>query len=381
MIRCYLTAYPWDLLHEGVDTVLDHLQGEVGATGLSLWMGTPPLMQLNARQVQPRVFRTAGGLYFTPEEAKYLGTRLKPIVSSDLPHRDLLSQVADACRRKGIELRAIVPACNTGLLAQHYPETACENVLGDRSHTSVCLSNPDVQEYLAGLVSDLCDNCDLSGIVLTGFVVAWTEAQQAELTGAEALSPDARLLLGTCFCDSCRQRATESGGDPETAKQAARTIVQAALDAGELTGDMLVAPADGKPLFDYFRSRGQTLSTLIERLSAECSCDLILGRTLDEFRQSQHAGLDYSTPAAVRTWVDNMAQAADGVCESARANELHLSSKALTDRRSEELVSLLHNAAQQGYCAIEVGDYGLLTTGAFDSIRQAFRYAKRSARS
>ena len=41
MLRAFMAVYPWDLADEGLEGVLDRLRGEVGLTGLSLWVGAP----------------------------------------------------------------------------------------------------------------------------------------------------------------------------------------------------------------------------------------------------------------------------------------------------------------------------------------------------
>ncbi|MGB2985153.1 MAG: hypothetical protein WBE26_04665, partial [Phycisphaerae bacterium] len=122
-LQVFLTAYPWDLLDEDLGTVLDRLHGEIGVTGVSVWVSSPALTQLRVRDVEPRVFRTRGGLFFHPDEQRYVATRCKPVVSSRHKTRNPLARIADACAERALELRVIVSAAATGRLAQRYPET------------------------------------------------------------------------------------------------------------------------------------------------------------------------------------------------------------------------------------------------------------------
>ena len=181
MTSYYLTAYPWDLLDEGLDPVLDRLQGEVGVTGVALWVASPPVTRLRPREVQPRVFRTRGGLFFKPDESRYEATRLKPVVSTWLKSRDVFARIAEGCARRGLLLRALVSASQTGRLAEKYPAMACKNAFGDESRSSLCLVHPDVRAYLLALVCDLASGNALAGVVMTDWTVRWSDVDRADL--------------------------------------------------------------------------------------------------------------------------------------------------------------------------------------------------------
>ena len=58
MFEAMVSAYPWDVLDEGIDEVLDRLHGELGATGLILWAGCAPLLHVRGREIEPRIVRS-----------------------------------------------------------------------------------------------------------------------------------------------------------------------------------------------------------------------------------------------------------------------------------------------------------------------------------
>jgi len=210
MIRAHLTAYPWDLIDEREEAVLDRLRGEIGVTGLSLWVASPPVRQLRVRDVEPRIFSTRGGLFFRPSDEPYTGTRCKPLASGWHKGSDPLARIADACADRSLDLRAVVSATATGRVAQRHPEMACKNVFGAVSDTGLCLANPDVQSYLCGLVTDLSGRYQLTGVSIADFALAWPEAWNQDLRCGVPLDDMARSLLGICFCESCHQGDSRS---------------------------------------------------------------------------------------------------------------------------------------------------------------------------
>ena len=116
MLKSYIVVYPWDLLDEGIDVVLDRLQGEVGVDGVSLWIATRAVTQLRVRRVEPRCFRTRGGVFFQPSDECYAASQIKPPVSSWMQDRDPLAFVAKACVDRGLKLRVKLSAACTGRL-------------------------------------------------------------------------------------------------------------------------------------------------------------------------------------------------------------------------------------------------------------------------
>jgi len=381
MLRTFMTAYPWDLVDEGVTTVLDRLRGEVGVTGISVWMASPTVTQLRARPGDPRIFRTRGGVFFHPDEEAYAATRCKPIVSGWLKGKEPLKRIAEACAERGMDLRVVVSAAMAGRLAQRHPEMACKNVFGDESHASLCLVHPDVQAYLGGLLYDLSSNYRLTGIVITDFVIAWSDASLPGLRTPRPLGEAETLLLSTCFCESCHQRASEAGVDVGMARRSVEATLQHSLEARpEDDTQMATLLADDVPLTDYHRWRTRELSSLLERLTQQCGCELLLSKSMEGSEQWQHSDLDSSIPAAVITRIERHDQLTAALCPAAKRGELYLSEMSVTGAHGPELVSTLAKAVERGFSGVTFENYGLLPDTALTPIKQAIRFARRSAR-
>ena len=379
MFRFFVAAYPWDLVDDDVGRVLDRLHGEVGVTGVSVWVGLPPLAQLRVRDVQPRVFRTRGGLFFHPDNERYAATRCRPIVSGWAKTRQPLVRLTDACRERGMATRAIVSAARTGRVAERHPEMACKNALEAESHVSLCLANPDVQTYLCSLVSDLSANDGLSGVTVTDFAITWAEAAAGGVVLPSWLGETEVELLSTCFCESCHQRAFAAGVDVGRARRSAQTILQQSLDRGLATEARLESIlADSEPLTDFARWRANELSSLLGRLGEACRCELLLDRCVDGPARGAHAELDLSVPAAVITRLGAPDQLTDAFCQAARRNELRLPEIFATGSSAPDLVRITAQAVEAGFSGIEIDNYGLLPDTALTPIKQAVRFARRS---
>lgn len=379
MLRTFMRAYPWDLIDEGVTPVLDRLRGEVGVTGISVWMATPAVTQLRARPVDPRVFRTRGGLFFHPDDEAYAGTRCKPIVSGWLKGKDPLKRVADACADRGMDLRVMVSAAMTGRLAQRHAEMTCKSVFGDDSHTSLCLAHPDVQVYLCGLVHDLSSNYRLAGVVMADFLTGWMEAFTPEVQTAFPLGEVGTTLLSTCFCESCHQRASEAGVDVGTARQSVEAILQRTLETKTTRYPHMTALlTEETPLAGYYRWLTRELFSLLERLTQQCGCELLLSRRAEGTEQWQHGDLGSSIPAAVITRIERHDQLTAALCPAAKRSELCLSAKLVTDAPGPELVATIARAVERGFSGVTFDNYGLLPDTALTPIKQAIRFARRS---
>ncbi len=378
--QAYISAYPWDVVDEGVETVLDRLHGEMGVTGLSLWVGVPRVTQLRVREVQPRMFRTLGGLFFQPGQELYETTRCKPVVSTWLKGRNPLSRIAQGCSDREFKLRAMVSAASTGLLARRHPQTACKNVLGAESLSCVCLSNPDVQSYVCSLVSELSQGYTLSGLVLVGFRVGCSDPWSEGVQPSGAVGHTEASLLSLCFCESCQQGASAADIDIASAKRCALTVLQKSLDDGLATKmEFNTVLAEAPPLTAYTRWQGDGLSSLLRRIKDSCSCELLVGRIRHTAGPSyQPDSLDWSIPDAVVTRATGPEELPSAPCPGGRMNELILPESLVARGDGKELVSTVARAVELGFGGVTIDNYGLLSPGALTTIKRAVRFARRT---
>ena len=343
-------------------------------------------------------------MFFTPDKQHYLPTRCKPLISDWLKKaKDPLPRIAEACAARGVELRVIVSAAATGRLAHHYPEMASKNVFAAVSDTSLCLANPDVQAYLCGLAADLSTKYDLAGLVVTDLVIGWLDAFSPDLHPSCVLGDTERALLAMCFCESCRQKASDVV--PGTlAADSARTILHESFERGVPTEhgiDRLLS--DYPSLADYDRWGSSELSTFLASLKESCRCPLLVLRTAKVLRtandlrtanvawsadcgatvatpsRSFRDAIDVSVPAAVITRIDNRDELRAAPCAGAAGSELCLSESFVLQAGDSELVKALAEAVGLGLSVVQIDNYGNLPERALTPIKQAIRFARRTA--
>ena len=378
MFELFLVAYPWDLPAEEVGGALDRLRGEVGVTGLSLWSAVAPTVELHASARRPRVFRTRGGVFFQPADRHYAQTRCQPIVSSWVTMGNPIATIAKACAARGLTLRVIVSASATGRMAERYPEFACRNAFGDESRTRLCLANAEVQTYLRGMALDLPGGTGVTALTLADFDIRWSDADDLHATAPLGLLE--RSLSAVCFCESCAHRSRSAGIDVESARRAVEQSVNRAFEQGLCEGTSIDAFfADHESLAEHRRRQMEDLNSLLRKLKEACRCDLLLQRTAIDTNSEAGSGLDLSIPSAVITPVEDAVQLPAVTPPRARRNELQLPATAAVGPAASRLVGILPDAAKAGYAAVQIDHYGLLSESALTTLKQAIRFARRSA--
>ena len=378
MIRCFIEAYPWDLTHAGADAVLAALRGEVGVTGLAVWAAAPPVTTFRIRDWQPRVFRSRGGLYFQPTKDRYERTRCRPLISSWTHEGERFHRIAAACERHGLQLRLILSAAAVGRLAEHYPEFAARNLFGVESASGLCLGNPDVQEYLVSVIADVTAQYAPAGVVLSDFAVTWREAFQHEFS-AGVLGDVHRRLMGVCFCVGCRQQAEEAGVDAGGAAEQAGTLLQSAFIDGAppLTFDEVCS---GNPAFaEYLCFQQERLHGLAHRLIAAGPCEVLIQRELHAPHTCGVDRLDSGAPGAILTAIRRSEDLDQIKLGRAARSELSVPASMAASARAPELVSTIQRAATMGISGVQIAHFGLLADPMLSPIKQAIRFARRTA--
>ncbi|MBI3834999.1 MAG: hypothetical protein HY287_11780 [Planctomycetes bacterium] len=380
MFKLFIRAYPWDL--EGADalTMLDRLQGEVGISGLSVWTAAGSVTQLRVGDVDPKIYRTRGGLLFVPTAEYYSRTRCKPVLATRLPVRYSISAIGAACAARSLEIRGIVSASRVGRLADRYPEFSCRSVLGLESRRSLCLSNGDVQSYLVGLIAELTERHALRTIVLSDYFIAWSDAFDPHLESTLPLNSLSRAVLSICFCDSCRRASTDAGVDVAQAELNAKNIIQRAVETGAGEGISVSGLlAENPALGAHVGRQLAALDTLLQQIRERSTCSVLLSGSALTQAAPGACGIDGVRADGFITPCIDGSDRVPGSKNPPRHLEWLAPAGAAVGERAAQLVSTFHEAAKQGFEGVEVDNLGVLPHAAFDGLRQALRFARRGA--
>src|SRR5437773_4023055 len=99
-------AYPWDLLDEGVDTVLGRI-ADAGLNGISVAAAYHSIRALCPHNPRRAVYHGEGGVvYFRPDPCHFQDAVLKPAVSELCSDSDPLAMICESAQNRGIPVHA-----------------------------------------------------------------------------------------------------------------------------------------------------------------------------------------------------------------------------------------------------------------------------------
>lgn len=361
MFLATMIAYPTDLPHEGHGTILDRMQGELGLSGLAAWALSPPRLEPRPGETEPRIWSTRGGMFFQPDQACYESTRCKPMVADVAKGKNPLRWVSEACAARQWPLRVLVSAGAGGGMAHRHPEAACRNALGAASEVNVCLTNPDVQAFLVGTLTDLARHYAVAEMVITDFESVWGEAESAAPSSATI-----RHLLSHCFCPSCRQRAESDGFDLGSVRAQVARRVGELLDSWEEP-----APSERALPRAYLEWRVKSRAELWTRLARSVETPLMLDRGR---HGDADAGVGEGCPAIVHMTSGESPASIKG--HPMALTEAVLDAGLLGGDESG-IVSLVSRAAEAGLRGVLVDHWGRLPERAVAALKGAVRFARR----
>jgi hypothetical protein len=211
------SLYPWDLADEGVERILDNLQGMARCNSVYLIA----LMHHEKRPltdffyphnpVRKTYSPEDSRAYWHADPAYYRSTRIKPRGSDRdfLRHTDWLSVLIQAARRRG--LRTGVEISHTVLdgerAASEFADCVQQDIYGNRIGKLVCFNQPDAREYAASLFVELASRYDVDYIQTC--LIPFSSGRGASHDGVRLLG----TALGGCFCEHCARAAADSGLD------------------------------------------------------------------------------------------------------------------------------------------------------------------------
>ncbi len=317
-----------DLLDEGVPTVLDRL-AEAGLNG-----ATMAATYHHARDVFPhnpkrRVgYREGGVAYFrTARSGQHYG-RVQPVRSTVTQDCDPLEVLRLAADERGMRASAWLVVLHNSRLAHAFPDCAPRTAFGDPLLNSLCPAHHDARAYAVALAQDVA-RYGLEAIKLEALHYMGFDHGDHHERSFVPLSPNARFLLGLCFCRHCVAAAQAPGVDAERVRAVCRERLEAlfasaAAETHETQADdeWLRSLADGE-LGRYAAVRQRVVTSLVADIAA--AVHQVAATTRVAYLDPSGATLGYASgvPSTERTamsigWRDGIdltaiAQAVDGL--------------------------------------------------------------------
>jgi len=388
-MQIHMYCYPWDLRDEGLDEVLDRLYGEAGMTGISLATQYHRIDQLRPHAGKgPTRFRSEGGAQFQYDPAGYASTRMRPVAADWLGRSNPLRRMGEACRKRGMHLRAWHVCCHNPATVARYPDHAIQDVFGQRSTEWLCPADPDVREWLRCSLRDLTRQNTFDAVELEAacFPTRW-RAGTAFKSGVE-LGPVDQWLTGLCFCASCRQAAMREDIDADRIAEEVRAHLARVFATGRATpGDVASFAAQQPALADFVACRQRQVSALVASIREDCPTRIVVHREGERF----WGGVDFEALAkhgdalmvlfyeADPARMDEPVAAARGETGDIGRVELALSACTPPCASSETLVASMKRAVELGIRSVNISNYGLMPLARIDWLNHASRYARREA--
>ena len=272
-----LWAYPWDLLDEDVKSVADRLT-EMGVHEVNLATNYHSVQPFLPHNPERKTFFARASSYFHPDESHY--GRLSPVPNEEMGDADWLGMIDDALADTGITLNSWTIGCHNSRLGMANPDLTLESPYGDSLAFGLCPSQPEVQEFLRGLLADLSERASFERIELetfdyfygTGF--GWHHDKYHVDLGTLG-----EFLFGLCFCEECRDRAAGRGIDVEQARASARAGIDGVIHDGLSPETSPAGWLRSHPeLAAYVDVRTETLTDLYVGIRSAVDRNIQLGR-------------------------------------------------------------------------------------------------------
>ncbi|MCY4113444.1 MAG: hypothetical protein OXG33_05810 [Chloroflexi bacterium] len=264
--RLSVWAYPWDLADEGVAAALDWLR-DAGFDAIELCPNYHAISTFAPRNLQRSIHYSEQGAVYFPARAERYG-RIEPRVFDEPEVLSAYALAAEHAPSRSIQLNAWVIGMFQPWIARAYPDTAVENVFGARSYATTCPASPDVQEYLAALVGDLCGQYPVHSALLErpghpDFAYGWVRERILI-----DFDPWSRFLAGLCFCENCLTAARTHGVDAvEVRANVARELrdrLSRRQDSDNLEATIAARVETDEEFRGYLEAREQSATRLVE---------------------------------------------------------------------------------------------------------------------
>lgn len=378
----HLIAYPWDLPIPSRATqrgdfsdTLDLLRGEVGLSGLAVWGAAPAVRHFRMGESPPRLFHAEGGLLFEPVQTR---GGCRPVTSM-AGQKSLMPAIAHACVQRDLSLRLLLSTSTMGGLAQFYPEFASLNAYDDVSRNSVCLLNPAVQECILGVACDVPPQFGVRQITLVDFRVGWFEAFDEGIGWPSPLGSTEQSILATCFCAACVKFADESGVDVSESRKCVQSLVSKSLSLGTAFGGTPEGfLAEHPSLAELKAIQAERLNVFLKNIIDGCRMEVLIARQ-DLGQSGGPEQVDWGIPDGVVTTVEDLAQLGELMPVNARRSEVTLPARLLLGSRAEAFIAAMSRLGDFGYSDVQIDNYGALPANALTTLKQAIRFARRSA--
>lgn len=283
--RSHAFTLPYTFFRQHPNEVIPELQ-DCGFTGINLALNYHASRDFLLRQGPQLEYLLDGFHYYKPDTEKYGENSLLPTSPDHLLNNEMLDSVIDTASTRNFDINAWAVFLHNSAIGMKNPEATVTNVYGNHFLSELCPSNPRVRSYVLGLTSDLCSR-GIKSLAMESLHFHGARHGEHHERFFIKMSAATEFLLSLCFCQSCMDHFTQSGGDALRLKAkvvaALKPFIYEAdswLDKA-ITKDLL-AQILGSEILDYLRSREETLSHLYREVSTIAHAAQVTTRLVDQ---------------------------------------------------------------------------------------------------
>jgi hypothetical protein len=273
-IRTGFYIYPWDLLDPDPAQVITQMAGELNCNAVAV-----NAQYHHARLLRPRADGRKTLHYdravaaFEPNSEFYKDSRLLPVGDKDLVQSNVLGASQKASKVHNMDFGIWLVGLHNSTLGAVNQELCVENCFGDVYTYALCPSQERNQQYVVGLVKDVCEQFAPDRVILEAvgflglrhwvhhelFMTDWDEAQE--------------LLTSICFCPACIHKGTQAGIDVLALREQIRWLADLSLneERGTLPANFTLGEIPSmlfeiEGLYEYLQSCSQSVIDLVGRV-------------------------------------------------------------------------------------------------------------------
>lgn len=254
-----------DWLDHGAAVLLDDVKA-MGCTGVALATTYHDGRYTFPRNPRRTVVRLQGDVAFFVPQLEYPRGH-SPVVADACDGRDILSEVCQEARRRGLAVDSWVVTLHSDRFRSQVPEWSCRNAFGDMHTSDWCPSNQEVQFYIATLLTDISRypvrRLLLEALHYRRYVHGYHH--ERNMPGLNAFD---EYLMGLCFCDHCMQVFRQIGGDATRLRESVANHLRLALN-GLLpeTGNCNLPDETMEQLNRYSILRASIITDLVKHIN------------------------------------------------------------------------------------------------------------------
>lgn len=224
-MRSSIFVFGLDLVHEGFEAVLDNVQQRAGVDAIALAATYHHARDLFPHSPLAHVHKHEGDIAWFAPRADHYASGLVPTPASAAAGADILAQACAAAGARGMAVDAWTIFLHNARLAGRNPDCATRNVYGDPYLNDLCPAHPRVRAYCRELASDLA-RYPVRRLLAESLHYRPLEHGEHHERYLIPLPPEARTLLGLCFCEHCRAQARSAGVAIDTLAAAVRRALE-----------------------------------------------------------------------------------------------------------------------------------------------------------